>query len=191
MSLLLQLRLATGIKSLKFEDQGEKGSWLHLSFLLSCSFFSSPILLTCFWSFQDLELEEEFVDSQNSCLMLWKWSHCLWTLQMLEADFFLEGLSWVPQNFPFPCHCSIKVSSSNSSPAFTLCLPWRPFCPGAKHNHLNSFPLGIHLVHRKHHLLSRLWECSYFPTTSVLEISNFCSVSQSTDLCPSNVGGTR
>lgn len=175
------------IKSLKFEDQGEKGSWLHLSFLLSHSFFSSPILLTCFWSFQDLELEEG--NSLIHKIFVWCFGsdHTVsglcrcWKLISFSRDFhgFLRELR-------FPHFCSIKVSSSNSSPAFTP-LRWRPFWSGAKHNHLNSLSLRDFVLSIGNTICpGRLWEFPHFSPRLI----NFCSVSQSADLCSSNVGGT-
>lgn len=161
-------------KSLKFENPGEKGSWLHLSFLLSCSFFSSPILLTCFWSFQDLELEEgNFVDSQNSCLMLWKWSHCLLDFADVGSWFLSQGLSWVPQRTSLSHVCSIKVIQQQFISSFHPLPPWSHFDQEQSITTSTPFPLGIHLVHRKHHLPRQTLRMQLLSHTSVLRDFQF------------------
>lgn len=160
-------------KSLKFEGQGEKSSWLHVSFLLSCSFFSSPILLTCFWPFQDLELKEG--NSLIHKILVWCFGsdHTVsglcrcWKLISFSRDFhgFLRDL-------PFPHFCSIKVSSSNSSPAFTTQTPQEAFLIRSKAPPPQlPFPYGLSLVHRKHHLPRLTLGMQLLPHTSVLEIS--------------------
>lgn len=92
----------------------------------------------------------------------------LWTLQMFEASFPLEGLSWVPQRpslSPLLQHLHVQQQFISSFHPHR-----RPFRPGSKHNHVNSLSLIpdgewtlIWSIGNTIHP-DRLWECSYLPT---------------------------
>lgn len=153
-------------KSLKFEGQGEKSSWPHLSFLLSCPFFSSPILLTCFWPFQDLELEEGYSLIHKFLFDALE----VITPSLAFADvgsWFLSRGTFMgsSETFPFPisvasrCPAAIHLQLSPHRP------PRRPFLSGAKHHHLNSLSLRDFVLSIGNTICPGwLWECSYFPT---------------------------
>lgn len=138
-------------KSLKFEDQGKKGSWLHLFPPFMFLLFSHLTNLLLILSRPELE-EGNLLDSQNSCLMLlWKWSHCLLTLQMLKSDFFSRDFHGFSEASLLPMSAASRCPAA-PSPKHPLKPPQGYFWSGAKHNHLNSLSLRNSSVHRKHHL---------------------------------------
>lgn len=152
-------------RSLKFEDRG-RGA---LGFSLSSSHAPSSLLPSYKLVFGPFRVWSLGRGIRGFIEFLVDWccgsdlAGALWTLKIFEANFPLEGLSWVPQRpslSPLLQHLHIQQQFISSFHPRR-----RPFRPGAKHNHVNSLSLRdlIWSIGDTIHP-DRLWECSYLPT---------------------------